>query len=81
MLIDDVDGYRYDGNCYRQQQEQELFPEFNFSCDQSFKPDYDDDDLCEGGGLGDEYNLDDVNNFGRYNECVKASDVQLKPED
>ena len=80
--LDDVDGNRYGDNCYRHQQEQELFPELDFSCDKSFKPDYDEEILCEG-DLDDEYNLDDVNNFcyRHDHDDMKQQTVQQDEED
>ena len=82
--LDDVDGNRYGDNCYHHQQEQELFPEIDFSCEKSFKPDYEDEILCDG-DLDDEYNLDDVNNF-RYrhdndDHYIKDQTVRQDEED
>lgn len=75
--MDDFDGNRYEGNPYRPQHE-ELFPEFEFSCEQSFRPDYDYDLLCEADDLDNEYDLDDVNNFGR---CQQDREERFKDEE
>ena len=62
----------------------ELFPELEFSCEQSFKPDYDEEILCEGDELEDEYNLDDVKNFCHRHDredCIKDQIVRQDEED